>query len=119
SRMFAYGLLSVVLVLYLVEVGLKKWEIGVLLSLTLAGDTVISLWLTTTADRLGRRRTLIAGAILMVLAGIVFVSTGNLLSAVGVRPPRMEACRLLEVVSHAPPRNPRIELLTAISFHSY
>jgi len=77
--MFAYGLLSVVLVLYLVEVGLKEWEVGLLLSLTLAGDTAISLWLTTTADRLGRRRTLILGAILMALAGIVFVSTGNFL----------------------------------------
>ena len=79
SRMFAYGLLSVVLVLYLVEVGLKEWEIGLLLTLTLAGDTAISLWLTTTADRLGRKRTLIVGAILMVLAGIAFVSTGNFL----------------------------------------
>ena len=77
SRMFAYGLLSVVLVLYLVEVGLKEWEVGLLLSLTLAGDTAISLWLTTTADRLGRRRTLILGAILMVLAGVAFVSTGS------------------------------------------
>jgi MFS family permease len=77
--MFAYGLLSVVLVLYLVEVGLKEWEVGLLLTLTLAGDTAISLWLTTTADRLGRRRTLILGAVLMVLAGIVFVSTGNFL----------------------------------------
>src|SRR3954452_7392423 len=79
SRMFAYGLLSVVLVLYLVEVGLAEWEVGLLLTLTLAGDTAISLWLTTTADRLGRRRTLILGAALMVLAGIVFVSTGNFL----------------------------------------
>ena len=77
SRMFAYGLLSVVLVLYLVELGLKEWEVGLLLSLTLVGDTVISLWLTTTADRFGRRRTLILGALLMVLDGIVFVSTGN------------------------------------------
>ncbi len=75
--MFAYGLLSVVLVLYLVEVGLKEWEVGLLLSLTLAGDTAISLWLTTTADRLGRRRTLILGAILMVLAGVAFVSTSS------------------------------------------
>lgn len=79
SRMFAYGLLSVVLVLYLVEVGLKEWEVGLLLSLTLAGDTAMSLWLTTTADRLGRRRTLILGAVLMVLAGVVFVSTGSFL----------------------------------------
>lgn len=77
--MFAYGLLSVVLVLYLVEVGLKEWEIGLLLSLTLAGDTVISLWLTTTADRLGRRQTLIIGSVLMALAGIAFISTGSFL----------------------------------------
>jgi MFS family permease len=77
--MFAYGLLSVVLVLYLVEVGLKEWEVGLLLSLTLVGDTVISLWLTTTADRFGRRRTLVVGAVLMALAGIVFVSTDSFL----------------------------------------
>ena len=77
SRMFAYGLLSVVLVLYLVEVGLTGWEVGLLLSLTLVGDTAISLWLTTTADRFGRRRTLVAGAVLMALAGIVFVSTDS------------------------------------------
>lgn len=66
--MFAYGLLSVVLVLYLVEVGLRGWEVGLLLTLTLAGDTAISLWLTTTADRLGRRRTLMVDALLMALA---------------------------------------------------
>jgi MFS family permease len=76
-RMFAYGLLSVVLVLYLAEIGLREWEIGLLLSLTLVGDMLISLWLTTHADRWGRRRTLIAGAILMAAAGIVFLSTGN------------------------------------------
>ena len=79
SRMFAYGLLSVVLVIYLAEIGLQEWEIGLLLTLTLVGDTAISLLLTTTADRFGRRRTLIVGSILMVLAGMVFVSTGNLL----------------------------------------
>jgi MFS family permease len=77
SRMFAYGLLSVILVLYLVEVGLKDWEVGLLLTLTLFGDTVISLWLTTTADRLGRRLTLMVGALLMALAGVTFLATGN------------------------------------------
>lgn len=77
ARMFAYGLLSVVLVLYLVEIGLTEWEIGLLLSLTLAGDTAISLWLTTTADRWGRRRTLILGAGLMALAGLAFILTEN------------------------------------------
>jgi MFS family permease len=75
GRMFAYGSLAVVLVLYLAAVGLSDPQIGLVLSLTLAGDTVISLWLTTNADRLGRRRVLTAGAILMIGAGIVFAIT--------------------------------------------
>jgi MFS family permease len=77
--MFAYGLLSVVLVIYLIEIGLKEWEVGLLLTLTLVGDTAISLFLTTTADRLGRRRTLILGAVLMVLAGVAFLCTNSFL----------------------------------------
>jgi MFS family permease len=72
ARMFGYGLLSVVLVLYLVALGIDGFAIGAILTLTLLGDAAISLWLTTHADRLGRRRILIAGAALMLLAGIVF-----------------------------------------------
>jgi MFS family permease len=75
ARMFAYGLVSIVLVLYLTEIGFNERTIGLLLSLTLAGDMLISLWMTTRADRLGRRRMLTAGAVLMALAGLVFVST--------------------------------------------
>jgi MFS family permease len=74
-RMFAYGFLAVILVLYLGSLGLGGFEIGVLLTLTLVGDTFISLWLTTNADRLGRRRVLVAGAILMVLAAVLFALT--------------------------------------------
>ena len=76
-RLFAYGFLSVVLALYLIEAGLSAWQIGMLLALTLAGDAAISLWLTTNADRIGRRRMLIVGAGLMLLAGIVFLITRN------------------------------------------
>jgi MFS family permease len=72
ARMVGYGLLSVVLVLYLVALGISGVMVGVILTLTLLGDAVISLWLTTHADRLGRRRILIAGAGLMLFAGIVF-----------------------------------------------
>ncbi len=75
--MLAYGSLSVVLILYLSEIGLTGDQVGTLLTLTLLGDTAITLWLTTHADRWGRRRTLIAGAILMALAGVVFVLTNN------------------------------------------
>ena len=78
-RLFAYGALSVVLVFYLVSLGLTESRVGLLLTLTLAGDIAISLLLTTRADRMGRRRTLIVGAILMAGAGIAFASTRNLL----------------------------------------
>jgi MFS family permease len=74
-RMFGYGFLAVVLVLYLVAAGLDPLAVGIVLTLTLVGDVVISLWLTTHADKLGRRRVLIAGALLMLAAGIVFAST--------------------------------------------
>jgi MFS family permease len=76
-RLFGYGLISVILVLYLVELGLPDWKIGLLLTLTLVGDTLISLLITTTADRFGRRRMLIIGALLLILAGIVFGLTTN------------------------------------------
>jgi MFS family permease len=76
-RMFGYGFLSVVLALYLATRGLSEGEIGLLLTLTLVGDAAITLWITTSADRMGRRRMLLVGAILMILAGVVFDLTGN------------------------------------------
>lgn len=71
-RLFAYGFLSVVLVLYLAQSGLTETRIGLLLTFTLLGDTLISLWITTSADRIGRRRMLILGAVLMIFAGVLF-----------------------------------------------
>jgi MFS family permease len=76
-RMFGYGSLAVVLVLYLNSAGLSANRVGLLLTCTLLGDTVISLWLTVHADRWGRRRTLLAGAVLMALAGVVFAGTSD------------------------------------------
>jgi MFS family permease len=75
TRLFAYGLLSVVLVFYLTSLGLSASQTGMLLTLTLAGDTVVSLYLTTRADRIGRRRMLIVGAGLMAAAGLAFAWT--------------------------------------------
>jgi len=77
TRLFAYGLISVVLVFYLVGIGLTESQTGLLLTLTLLGDTAISLYLTTRADRVGRRRMLIIGALLMAAAGLVFALTRN------------------------------------------
>ena len=77
-RLFCYGFLSVVLALYLAETGFNEKLIGLLFTLTLAGDAGISLWLTTHADQFGRKKTLLVGALLMVGAGAVFVITHNI-----------------------------------------
>jgi MFS family permease len=76
-RLVAYGGLAIVLALYLLEIGLDAGQVGLLLALTLAGDAVVSLALTTHADRYGRRVTLVAGAGLMVFGGVVFAATGE------------------------------------------
>jgi MFS family permease len=91
-RMFGYGLTSVVLVLHLAAAGLSQPRIGLLLSLTLLGDTAISLLLTTRADRFGRRRTLVAGAVLMLVAAAAFATSTSftvllLAATVGVLSP--------------------------------
>ena len=77
TRLFCYGFLSVVLALYLAQAGLREQQIGLLFTLTLAGDAAVTLWLTTSADRFGRRRTLVAGAVLMFGAAAVFIVTRN------------------------------------------
>ena len=79
TRLFCYGFLSVVLALYLAETGLSETQIGLLFTLTLLGDAVIWLWLTTSADRFGRKRTLLIGALLMAGAGVAFVMTRNVI----------------------------------------
>ena len=78
ARLFAYGALSIVLVLYLVGLGFSESETGLLLTATLMGDTLVSLYLTTRADRFGRRRMLIIGAALMAAAGVAFAFTREL-----------------------------------------
>jgi MFS family permease len=74
-RLFAYGGISVVLVFYLIGLGLTESQTGLLLTATLFGDTVVSLYLTTRADRIGRKRMLLVGAALMTIAGLVFAFT--------------------------------------------
>jgi MFS family permease len=76
-RLFSYGMLAVVLVLYLTSIGLSESQTGLLMTLILAGDTAVSLSLTTQADRIGRRKILIAGSFLMAAAGLVFAVTRN------------------------------------------
>lgn len=74
-RTFAYGLLAVILALYLAARGFSDEHIGLIFTLTLVGDAVLSLGIAGVADRLGRRRILVASCVLVVIAGVVFVTT--------------------------------------------
>jgi MFS family permease len=76
-RLFAYGCISVVLALYLAATGLSAAGVGAVLTATLAGDILVSLWVTVVADRVGRKRMLLLGAVLMILAGLTFLLTNN------------------------------------------
>ncbi len=78
-RLFAFGFLSVILALYLTTVGFKEKNIGFLLTLALIGDLIISLGITTHADRIGRRKMLIVGALLIVFAGSILASSHSFL----------------------------------------
>src|SRR6202795_2827499 len=121
ARLFAYGSLSVILVFYLIGLGLTEVQSGLVLTLTLAGDVVVSLYLTTRADRIGRRRMLIVGAILMAAAGVAFTCTKNLLlliiaGTIGViSPSGNEVGPFLSIeqaaLSHVVPDQSRTEVL--------
>lgn len=78
-RMAAFGGLSVVVALYLAALGLTEPQIGLLFTATLIGDAVLSLWIASAADRLGRRTMLFAAICLMIAAGLAFLLTENLL----------------------------------------
>ncbi|KAH6642366.1 major facilitator superfamily domain-containing protein [Boeremia exigua] len=71
-RMYAYGTVALILAVYLRAQGLSDAQIGFFMTLTLLGDVVVSLLLTLVADALGRRRTLMLGALGMAVSGGVF-----------------------------------------------
>ncbi len=76
-RLFGYGLVSLILALYLTQLGLKEHEVGLLFSVALLGDVVTSLFVTTRADRMGRRRMLMLSSLLMIGAGLAFFASDN------------------------------------------
>jgi len=77
ARMFAYGLIAVVLALHLSALGFGNALVGVLLTAVMLGDAGLSLLITAIADRAGRRRMLGLGAVLMLAGGLVFAVSHN------------------------------------------
>eukprot|EP00798_Chlamydomonas_sp_ICE-L_P019504 gene19504-26169_t len=60
-RLFAFGCCGVVLAVFLHEVGIPDNKMGLLLTLTILGDSFICLGLSLWADRIGRRVMLLVG----------------------------------------------------------
>ncbi len=76
-RSFAYGFLSVILGLYLDAIGLSTTAIGWIFTAALAGGAAMTIIITAIADSFGRKLLLIAGALMMALAGWVFAVSDN------------------------------------------
>lgn len=76
-RLFAYGASTLILVAYLSLLDISDARTGLFMTLTLAGDVVISLLLTLVADQLGRRKVLALGAALMIGSGVLFGLASN------------------------------------------
>lgn len=77
ARLFAFGQASIFLALFFKELGIDESKTGLFMSATLIGDVLISYFLTLYADRIGRKKTLCIGAIMMVFSGIIFSLSGN------------------------------------------
>jgi MFS family permease len=77
TRMLAYGTNSLILALFFSALNYSDEYIGLFMTLTLLGDVLLSLGLTLVADRVGRRRVLFSGSILMVLSGVTFALFEN------------------------------------------
>ncbi|THW09100.1 MFS general substrate transporter [Aureobasidium pullulans] len=76
-RMLAYGTISLILALFFSTLDFSDFRIGLFMTLTLLGDVVLSAGLTLIADRVGRRKVLLGGSVLMVCSGAIFACFEN------------------------------------------
>ena len=71
-RLLAFSASTLILALFLIELGNSKEKTGLFMTLTLLGDIALSIFFTLIADRLGRRLVLGIGAVGLIGSGIVF-----------------------------------------------
>ncbi|HEY7200392.1 MAG TPA: MFS transporter, partial [Candidatus Dormibacteraeota bacterium] len=71
-RTFGYGYLAVALAVYLQQLGLGGFQIGVLLTAAVAGAALMNVAWSLLADGIGRRRTIATMSVLMIAGGLLF-----------------------------------------------
>ncbi|KAI1123215.1 major facilitator superfamily domain-containing protein [Nemania abortiva] len=76
-RMFAYGTNALILAIFFSALGVSDNQIGLFMTLTLVGDVILGTLLSLVADRIGRRRVLMGGSMLMITSGAIFAVFEN------------------------------------------
>jgi MFS family permease len=76
-RSFGDGFVSLVLARYLSELAFSGFQIGLIATATLLGTSAATLLVGALADRLGRRRVLLAAAVLMCGTGVGFATSSQ------------------------------------------
>jgi MFS family permease len=74
-RAFGDGFVALLLPIYLLELGFSPFAIGAIVSGTLIGTALLTLWVGIIANRHSRRRLLLAASLLMVATGVGFAVT--------------------------------------------
>jgi len=77
-RTFGYGYLAVVLGLYLQQLELSAFQVGIVLTAAVAGSALMNVFWSLAADRFRRRRTIATTALLMIASGLLFAFTDRL-----------------------------------------
>src|SRR5947208_11065471 len=72
ARAFGDGFVALLLPIYLVELGFSALAIGAIVTSTLIGTALLTLWVGLIANRYSRRQLLLAAALLMAATGAGF-----------------------------------------------
>ena len=76
-RAFGDGFVALLLPIYLVELGFSAFAIGAIVTSTLIGTALLTLWVGWVANRYSRRSLLLAAAVLMTVTGAGFAAITN------------------------------------------
>ena len=74
-RAFGDGFVALLVPIYLVELGFSPFAIGAIVTATLIGTAILTLWVGIVANRYSVRRLLLAAALLMAATGAGFAVT--------------------------------------------
>lgn len=77
-RMIGYGMLAIVFFTNLFFKGISEVQASWIQTGIVAGDIMISLFLTTRADKMGRLNTLMLGAILKLVTGLIYAESESI-----------------------------------------